>query len=489
MTSWSSPERGPGTVRVVHPPKGPEDLRRVLGDMEAGLAARACVVGGAVRDLLLGRPATPEVDLVVEGCTALEAGNWLRERWRGRARVVEFERFGTARVNFASAGELPLTVELVRARSEAYQPSSRKPDVSPGTIEEDAGRRDFTINALLIDSRGAVLDPTGRGLADLAGRVLRTPLEPQATFAEDPLRMLRAARFVAQLDFGLAPGLEAAMRQAAPRLAIVSQERIREELVKLLLAPRAGLGLELLERTGLLSQFAPELSDMRGVEQGGYHLGDVLSHTCLALELAPPERLVRLGVLLHDAGKPPTASASPSGPTFHGHPRAGAEIARNLMRRLRFSTAETEAVTKLVLLHMRPIQYRSEWTDSAVRRLWHDAGELLPTLLEVARADTRASTFPEDGLLDELRRRAAGVAAEHPGGLHPPVDGEQLLAHFQLPRGPWVGRAQRLLLEAVLEGLLPREGDPRLKEDGLSLLEAHRAEWEPRLGEAGSTRS
>lgn len=461
-------------------------LRRLLPEFETGVRARICIVGGYVRDLLLGRPAETDIDLVVEGGSAEAAAEWLRRRWDLRARVVSFERFGTAQVAFARPGVGRFTLEFVRARAEAYSPESRKPAVRAGTLEEDAERRDFTVNALLLDSRGEVLDPTGKGLDDLRLRLLRTPLPPLDTFSEDPLRMLRAARFVAQLDFQLAPGVEEAMAAMAPRLAIVSLERIRDELVKLLLATRPSLGLRILNRTGLLAQFLPAVAAMTGVEQGGYHLGDVFEHTCLSLDAAPPRRIVRLAVLFHDVGKPTTVAAGPNGPTFLGHAQAGAAIADQAMARLRFSGAEIEAVRQLVLLHMRPIQYNSQWADSAVRRLWHATGALLPELLEVARADTQGSSFPSLDQLQELEGRLATVAGEHPQGIRPPLDGEQLKSIFELPAGPWVGRAQKILIEAIMEGDLYPLDQPDAEGTATEYLRRRRDNWWPLPGEPGA---
>lgn len=461
-------------------------LRRLLPDLEAGVGTRVCIVGGFVRDLLLGRPVDTDIDIVVEGASAEAAAEWLRRRWDLRARVVSFERFGTAQIAFASPVAGRLTLEFVRARAEAYSPESRKPEVRAGTLEEDAERRDFTVNALLLDSRGEVLDPTGQGLEDLRLGLLRTPLPPLDTFSEDPLRMLRAARFVSQLEFALAPGVEEAMAAMAPRLAIVSPERIRDELIKLLLAARPSLGLRILNRTGLLAQFLPEAAAMTGVDQGGYHLGDVFEHTCLSLDAAAPRRIVRLAALFHDVGKPVTVAAGPDGPTFLGHPQAGAAIAETAMGRLRFSGAEIEAVRELVQLHMRPIQYSSQWADSAVRRLWQAAGALLPDLLALARADTEGSSFPGPDHFLELEGRLANVAVEHPQGIRSPLDGEQLKRVFELPPGPWVGRAQKLLIEAITEGDLQPSDQPDAEPAATEYLRQRRENWWPQPGEPGA---
>ena len=452
--------------------------------MEAELGGPAWIVGGYVRDLLLGRPEASDVDLVLESAPAQAAGEWLRRRWKRREPVVAFERFGTAQVSFLVAGGRRFTVELVRARREAYLQRSRKPEVQAATLEEDALRRDFTVNTLLLGSRGQVLDPTGSGLEDLHRGLLRTPLEPAATFSEDPLRMLRGARFAAQLGFRLDPKVAEGMRESAARIGIVSVERVRDELLKLLLAPGAATGLHLLLETGLLRQVAPEVAQMAGVEQGGYHLGDVFLHSALAVERAPAARVVRLAALLHDVGKPVTAKPSPSGPTFHRHQQVGAEIARELLRRLRLPNSEVDRVSRLVELHMHPIQYRSEWADSAVRRLWHRAGDLLPELLQLARADTLASGYPGTAQLDELESRLEAVARENPGGLRPALGGAQLKAWKGWPDGPWIGRAQRLLLEAAVQGELAT-GAEELEGAARAYLQERLSEWKPRPGERG----
>jgi len=486
MTTLSSPDPGPALTVIAEAPS-PTLLRRLLPELEQGIDARVCIVGGYVRDLLLGRPADTDVDVVVEEGDAAVAAEWLRQRWDKRARVVAFERFGTAQIAFLVPGKDRFTVEFVRARAEAYSPESRKPTVRAGSMEEDAQRRDFTVNALLLDSQGVVLDPTNRGLDDLRAGTLQTPLEPAETFSEDPLRMLRAARFVAQLEFQLGEGVEAAMAAMAHRLAIVSPERVRDELLKLLLAPRPALGMRILERTGLLHEIAPELAAMAGVAQGGYHVGDVFEHTCLALDSAPRRRLVRLGVLFHDVGKPPTAAVGPDGPTFHRHAQVGAAIAESVMRRLRFSGNEIDVVRQLVQLHMRPIQYRSDWADSAIRRLWHAAGELSPDLMALARADTEASSYPGLDLLAELESRLTAVGEAHPQGMRPALGGEQLMKAFQLPPGPWIGRAQEVLLEAAMEGQLTAPDEASDGSAAIDHLEGCRASWQPRPGEPGAS--
>jgi len=483
----STPETRSGLTLLPEVPSAVL-LRSLLAEMEEGLQTKVCIVGGYVRDLVMGRDSESDVDIVVEWEAAEAAATWLRKRWGRREPVVSFEKYGTAQISFVLPDGQRFTVEFVRARSEAYSRESRNPAVRPGTLAEDAIRRDFTVNTLLLDSTGMVVDPTGRGLDDIRAGLLRTPLDPLLTFEEDPLRTFRAARFASQLGFSLDPLVEAAMVEAAGRVQIVSKERLRDELIKLLMGDFPSLGFGILLRTGLLAETIPELAQLSGVEQTGYHIGDVFKHTALAVELAQRDRLVRMAVLFHDIGKPGTISPSPKGPTFHGHPQLGAEISTAVMRRLRFSGAEVSQVARLVELHMRPIQYRSDWAEAAVRRLWHDAGELVGPLLELARADTRASSFPGTAGLDELEQRMAELAKEHPRGIRPVLTGDQLKAHFRKDDGPWIGRAHAILTEAMVQGRLGGAEDGSQREPALLLLEECRELWEPRAGERGFRR-
>jgi poly(A) polymerase len=274
--------------------------------------------------------------------------------------------------------------------------------------------------------------------------------------------MFRAARFVAQLGFRLAEGLEEAMRAMAPRASILSGERVRDELSRLLVSPHPREGLEVLRRSGLLAVSLPELLPMIGVEQGGWHLYDVWEHSARAVELAPDDLVTRLGCLFHDSGKPRTHAVAADGRhTFYDHPRAGAQIATVAMSRLRFSGEEIEQVGALVLHHMWPIQYRpGEVGDGAVRRFIRTAGELRPRLLDLARADTRASAYPDVDAIDELEQRTARLdAGSQVSRLRPPLDGHELMHLAGHAPGPWVGRAQRALLDAILDGVIPGD-DP-----------------------------
>jgi poly(A) polymerase len=425
----------------------------------AELGVRAWAVGGYVRDSLLGR-AHPDLDVVVEGELSLE----MAERFAqlaGARRPALFPRFGTAQVTWGQR-----LVEFASTRAESYAPDSRKPEVRPATIDEDLLRRDFTVNALLMDFDGRIIDPLG-GRRDLERRLLRTPRPADVTFADDPLRMLRAIRFAAQLDFELAPDLLPAMRRLRERVRppVLSVERVTDELRKMLRSERPKRALELLDEGGLMETLLPEVYACHGVQQGGYHVADVFGHTVLVVEHTAPDLVLRLGALFHDVGKPPTAT--PDG-AFHHHAEVGAEMTGVAMTRLRFSNAEIERVTRLVRLHLRPVFYASEWGDGAIRRLARDAGELLWTLMALARADIAGSRYPFPEKMDELEARLRAVLAETPSRLRIPVSGRDIMRVRGLPQGPEVGRIKARLEELVLEGALPPD-----REAVLDYLRAH----------------
>ena len=423
-----------------------EQLLKLLKQAAANAGVRAWVVGGYVRDKLLGRP-HPNPDVVVEdGEAHALAGDFARVA--GAPPPVTFERFRTAQV--ALPGHL---VEFVTARAESYAPDSRKPDVRRATLEEDLRRRDFTVNTLLMDFDGNIQDPLG-GRADLQSRLLRTPADPVRTFTDDPLRMLRAIRFAAELGFELAPDLIPAMRQLSARLSppVISIERVADELRRMLESDRPKLALELLDAGGLLEVVLPEVAACKGILQSGYHTHDVYGHTLLTVAATPPDLLLRLAALFHDVGKPATASGEG---TFLHHEEVGAKIAKAALERLRFPQKEVDVVVGLVQLHLRPVFYNSEWTDGAVRRLAKDAGPLLDRLMALARADIAASAYPYPGKLDELQARIESVLSEQPSRLAPAISGEEIMRIRGLPPGPEVGRIKRRLEELVMDGEVP----------------------------------
>jgi tRNA nucleotidyltransferase/poly(A) polymerase len=411
----------------------------------AGAAgARAWLVGGYVRDRLLGRD-HPDLDVVVEDGKGLEVAERFAQVTGSPAPVV-FERFGTAQVRWGDR-----LVEFASARAESYAPDSRKPEVRAATLEEDLVRRDFTVNTLLMDMRGRIEDRLGSGRADLGARILRTPRDPVETFSDDPLRMLRAIRFAAQLNFKLDPALVPAMRLLKNRLRppVLSVERTADELRKMLLSPSPGAALTLMRDAGLLEVVLPEVAACQGVRQGAWHTHDVYGHTVESVEKAPAEVTVRLAALFHDVGKPVTATADGA---FHGHDAAGARMTEEALRRLRFSNAEAARVAKLVKLHLRPVFYQSDWTDRAVRQLAQDAGRELWTLMALARADIAASAYPHPEKLDELEGRLRGVLEERPTRLRLPITGDDIMRELELEPGREVGRVKKRLLELVTAG-------------------------------------
>jgi poly(A) polymerase len=417
------------------------------------------LVGGPVRDALLGRlhndldfttSARPEVtERLVKG--------WADATWdMGRA----FGTIGCRR------GEWQ--VEITTYRSERYDPESRKPEVEYGdTLEGDLGRRDFTVNAMAISLPGREFqDPYG-GLVDLAHRQLRTPGRPEDSFSDDPLRMMRAARFAAQLGFTVASEVVAAMTDMAGRIEIVSAERVRDELVKLVCAPHPRRGLTLLVETGLADHVLPELPAL-ALERDEHHRHkDVYEHTLTVLEQSidlehrlgeGPDFVSRFAALMHDVGKPRTRKFVGDGTvTFHHHDVVGAKITRKRMRALRFSNDEIEAVSKLVELHLRFHGYGSgEWTDSAVRRYVRDAGDQLERLHILTRADSTTRNKRKAERLrrsyDHLEERIARLAEqEELDALRPDLDGNQIMELLGIGPGPQVGRAYKYLMERRLD--------------------------------------
>jgi len=436
-------------------PRLADPILPLLSAAAAAIGVEAWAVGGYVRDRLLNRPHS-EIDVVVTG----GRGPDLAERFAelsGATRPVVFERFGTAQVVWRDRH-----IEFASARSESYRRDSRKPSVKPATIEDDLRRRDFTVNTLLMDFEGRVEDRLGGGLADLEANLLRTPLDPLTTFDDDPLRMLRGIRFAAELDFRLDPSLAPAMRSLAGRLRppVVSVERVADELGKMLLGRRPKLALELLDECGLLPEVLPELAACKGVQQGGFHTHDVFGHTILAVSLTPPELVVRLAALFHDVGKPGTAA--PDG-SFLGHEKVGAELATAAMTRLRLPNAVVERVARLVLLHLRPVFYGSDWTDGAVRRLARDAGTDLDALMELARADIGASAYDQPEKLDELAVRLEEARGERPSRLRAAISGRDIMRIRGVPSGPEVGRLKARLDELVVEGTIEPEREALLR--------------------------
>jgi poly(A) polymerase len=455
------------------------DVANELAELFLARGAHLYLVGGAVRDLLLDRLGpTSDLDFTTDALPALTEE--ILGRWGG-ATWSQGKKFGTI-----AATKSGRRVEVTTHRAERYPSTSRKPAVSfPTALEADLSRRDFTVNAMALSLPGLRLVDPFDGAGDLAKKRLRTPLSPEASFTDDPLRMLRAARFIAGYGMEPEPGLVAAVTRLAGRLDIVSDERIREELDKLLVVPDPGPGLWFLVKTGLAEEFLPELPAL-ALEQDPLHRHkDVLAHTIAVVQRAKPDRTVRLAALFHDVGKPKTRSFGPGGTvSFHHHEVVGARMARDRMRALRYPAEDIDKVSRLVELHLRFHTYGMGWTDSAVRRYVRDAGDLLEDLNELTRADcTTRNPAKAKALaqrMDELERRIEDLRQrEELAAIRPDLDGNEVMAHLGIPPGPLVGRALAYLLEVRLE-----EG-PHDREAALSLLD----EWWARQPEAKAATS
>lgn len=415
---------------------------------------RLFLVGGIVRDKIMGRPPTEDVDIVLEG-DALEFARFLHKRGVAEHRPVTYPRFGTAMITIGGH-----TIELVSARRESYVPESRKPDVQPASLLDDVSRRDFTINTLLENLHtGEILDLTGRGMEDIEAEIIRTPTEPEKTFYDDPLRMLRAVRFAVRFGFEIEPATWEAIIRDVGRLTIISNERIRDEFAKIILSDDPDRGLRMLSDTGLLRQFIPEFLEMQGVEQTGPHVWDVWNHTLRALDSLPRQAdlVLRLAVLFHDTGKPRTKTVGPDGDVhFYGHEDLSAQITQRVLRRLRFPLNEINRVVKLVSLHMRIGEYREEWRDSAVKRLMRDAYPDMPDLLALAYADRYGSNpHPSLAGLDDLQTRIESILLKvKVEELDSPLDGREIMELLHLPPGPKVAEVKDFLCDEVIEGRL-----------------------------------
>ncbi len=440
-----------------------DDLAPLAGRFAAA-GRRVYLVGGTVRDLLLDRhrPAA-DYDLTTDARpdeTKQIVAGWAEAVW------TQGERFGTI-----GARREGRSYEITTHRAEAYDPDSRKPQVVFGdSVETDLSRRDFPVNAMAIavGDEPELIDPFG-GATDLMSGRLRTPLAPEASFSDDPLRMLRAARFAAGYGLEPAPELISAVAAMRQRMEIVSAERIRDELDKLMTLPSPSAGLWFLVDTGLAEEFLPELPAMR-LEQDPIHRHkDVLSHTIAVVEnVRPPGdaeafdfRVTRLAALFHDVGKPKTRSyRAGRGVAFYHHELVGARMTRDRMQALRYSAADVEAVTRLVELHLRFHTYRMGWTDSAVRRYVRDAGPLLAELNVLTRCDCTTRNEQKArmlaGRMDELEARIEEVRdAEELAAIRPELDGTQVMEQLGIEPGPQVGEAMAFLLDVRLdEGLL-----------------------------------
>jgi poly(A) polymerase len=431
------------------------------------------LVGGTVRDTLLHGSAGEDLDFATSAGpedSRRILGGWADDIWLTGA------RFGTV-----SAHKAGWKLEITTFRSDSYEPDSRHPEVTFGRdIEADLARRDLTVNAMAVRVPAyRFVDPFG-GLQDLAARRLRTPIDPEVSFGDDPLRMVRLARFAAVLDAEPDDAAFKAASTMADRLDTISAERIRDELNRLVVAPAQGRGMDVLVDTGLADRFLPEIPALRMERDPIHHHKDVYRHTLAVVDGCPADDLIlRLAALLHDIGKPATREFHADGKvSFHHHEVVGARMARKRLQALKYSKDEIEAISDLVFLHLRFHGYADgTWTDAAVRRYVRDAGSpaQLRRLNLLTRADVTTRNKAKERRLaramDDLEARIARLAeAEEIGKLRPAIDGNAIMAHLGLAPGPQVGAAYAMLLEARIE-----EG-PMAPERAYELLDAWAAE-------------
>jgi putative nucleotidyltransferase with HDIG domain len=457
---------------------------RLISEAADRLGLECYVVGGYVRDIFLERPSN-DIDVVVVG-SGIAVAEELKRMLGRKAHLSVFRNFGTAQVKFHQKG-VEYEVELVGARKESYSHDSRKPIVEDGTLEDDQNRRDFTINAMAIclnkNRFGELVDPFN-GLADLEDGIIATPLDPEITFSDDPLRMMRCIRFATQLNFQIEDETFEALERMADRIKIVSGERIKDELNKIILASHPSIGFEYLQRSGLLNIILPELAALDIVEQKNgrahknnfYHTLEVLENVVSSFNLQPStlhqnELWLRWAALLHDVGKTKSKRWDPAvGWTFHNHNIIGAKMVPVIFRRLMLPMdAKMKYVQKLVDLHMRPIAIADdEVTDSAVRRLMNDAGEDIDDLMTLCEADitskneVRKKIFLENFRM--VREKLADLKEkDYVRLLQPVIDGNEIMEMFHLQPSREVGVLKQFLKDAVLDNRVENEREPLMK--------------------------
>ncbi|MBA2682512.1 MAG: HD domain-containing protein [Ktedonobacteraceae bacterium] len=416
------------------------------------------MVGGTVRDVLLHREQVSDADLATDARP--DEIKRLVAPTRPSAVILVGERFGTVRLHYGES-----IVEITTFRSERYNPESRKPEVCFGdSLEEDLARRDFTINALARDPLSGSIIDLFHGRQDLEDHILRAVgEEPDKRFDEDPLRLLRAVRFAAQLDFVIEPETHQAIARQAAKLQKISRERIRDEMNKLLLSSHPAQGLDLLVELGLMEWIAPEVLELRGVSQRpnprAPAMKDIYGHVLRVVDQSSPRLVTRWGALLHDIAKPRTKSVEDNKVHFFGHEDIGAHMARDILKRLHFDRDFIQSVSSIVYLHMRANAYASDWTDGAVRRLMIDSGNNLPDLLDLSRADI--TSYRTDKInraaarVSELAVRCQQLQAEAERvPLRSPLDGNELMELFNRGPGPWLRPIKERLLGLVIDGML-----------------------------------
>ncbi|MDD3961023.1 MAG: HD domain-containing protein [Bacteroidia bacterium] len=439
-----------------------------IAEASAALHQESYVIGGYVRDLLLQRPSN-DIDVVTVG-SGIDLARRVAEN-SGGAKITVYKSFGTAMIKVKEGSEW-LELEFVGARKESYRTDSRNPVVEAGTLEDDLNRRDFTINALALSlnaaSYGQLLDPFN-GLSDLKNKLIRTPQDPDITYSDDPLRMIRAIRFASQLGFSIVTESFAAISRNVDRIHILSQERITDELMKIIRSPRPSVGFQLLMDSGLLQQILPEMVALSGTEtKKGRSHKDNFSHTLEVLDnvaAASDNPWLRWAAVFHDIAKPVTKRWDENiGWTFHNHDYQGGQMLPSIFKRLRMPLGdELNYVKKLVLLHLRPqVLAESIVTDSAVRRLLFDAGNDVDDLMILCEADiTSKNEKKKQRFLQNfalVRQKIVDVEAnDRIRNWQPPVDGTIIMETFDLAPSVTVGVLKLAIREAILDGVIPNE--------------------------------
>ncbi|MDN3691827.1 HD domain-containing protein [Chryseobacterium tructae] len=430
------------------------------------------IVGGYVRDLLMKRKASTDIDFVTEQ-SGIELAQHVAQDIDPKLKVSVFKTYGTAMIKYKD-----LELEFVGARKESYTENSRKPEVEGGTLEDDQKRRDFTINAMAIslnkDNFGELIDPFN-GVEDLEKEILRTPLEPAQTYSDDPLRMMRAVRFASTLRFTIEENSLHAIKQEAERIKIVSMERIMVEFNKIMLSEKPSVGLRLMEQTGLLKLVIPELIELKGVEEvEGQTHKDNFYHTLEVVDnisLNTDNLWLRWAALLHDVGKAPTKKfVEGTGWTFHGHEFLGSKMVKTLFQRLKLPLgSDMKYVQKMVKLSSRPIALvTDDASDSALRRLLFDAGENLEDLFTLCKADITTKNSKKQ---DKFKKNFEYVAVkikeveekDQVRNFQPPITGEEIMEMFNLQPGREIGILKEKVKEAILEGEIANEKEEATK--------------------------